>query len=132
MVLTVAQTSAFFTNANQMAMSAATVAQLANEGISTVSDLVDFDKDSLQKIVSNLRRPGGRIPDPNPHAGLGATIPTPLFVFGAKSQMRFEVACNLVRFYETIGRPLTPTNLAWTPIMSRFGKIWKSIKEKKG
>ena len=131
MVLTVAQTSAFFTNANQMAMPAATVAQLANEGISTVSDLVDFDKDSLQQIASNLRRPGGRIPDPDPNAPRGATIPTPPFVFGAKSQMRLGVACNLVRFYETIGRPLTASNISWNPIMSRFGEIWKSIKEKR-
>ena len=115
MVLTVAQTRAFFENANQMAISHATVMQLCNEGITAVEDLVEFDADSLAQIASNLRRPGGRIPDPTPSALPGATIPTPPFVFGPKSQMRLEAACGLVRFYHTIGRPLTVANIAWEP-----------------
>ena len=36
MVLTAAQVNTFFTHADQMAIPAATVAQLANEGIATV------------------------------------------------------------------------------------------------
>ena len=81
-----------------MAIPAATVAQLVDKGISTVNDLVDFDKDSLNQIASNLCRPGGRIPDPDPRAELGATIPILPFVFREKLQMRLEVTCNLVRF----------------------------------
>ena len=96
MVLTVAQTTAFFENANQMAIPHATVMQLHNEGITAVDDLAEFDSDSLAQIASNIRRPGGRIPDPTPSAPPGATIPTPPFVFGAKSQMRLEAACDLV------------------------------------
>ena len=72
MVLTAAQTTAFFENANQMAIPTATVAQLGNEGITTVDDLIDFDEDSLKQIAENLRRPGGRIPDPTPGAPAGA------------------------------------------------------------
>ena len=128
MVLTNAQTSAFFQDADQMAIPVATVLQLQSEGITTVQDLADFDKDSLVQIADNLRRPGGRILDPNNPL---ATIPTPPFVFGAKSQMRLEVACNLIRFYDTIGRPLTAANIAWNPIMSCFGEIWKSISKRK-
>ena len=45
--------------------------------------------------------------------------------------MRLEVACNLIRFYDTIGRPLTAANVQWNPIMSRFGEIWKSIVKRK-
>ena len=63
MVLTNAQTSAFFQDADQMAIPVATVLQLQSEGITTVQDLADFDKDSLVQIADNLRRPGGRIPD---------------------------------------------------------------------
>ena len=74
----------------------ATVVQLANEGIATVADLLDFDKESLRQIADNLRRPGGRVPDPTPGAPSGVSIPQPPYVFGAKLQMRLEVACKLV------------------------------------
>ena len=111
MVLTANQTTAFFENADQMALPRATVAQLQTEGILAVADLSDFDEDTLSQISENLRRPGGRIPDPSPLAAVGATIPTPPFVFGAKSQMRLKVACDLVNYYNTTGRPLTATNI---------------------
>ena len=47
--------------------------QMQHEGIHSVADLADFDKDSLQQLVDNLRKPGGRIPYPNPNAAEGAT-----------------------------------------------------------
>ena len=96
MVLTNAQTTAFFENAAQMAIPHATVVELQHEGIVTVSDLVDFDKESLKQVADNLCRPGGRIPDPTPGAAQGATIPKPPFVFGSKSQTRLGVACKLI------------------------------------
>ena len=86
MVLTAAQTTAFFEQGDQMGIPHATVLQLWREGIDSVDDLSDFDKDTLQQVADNLRRPGGRIQDPTPGAVVGATIPTPPFVFGAKSQ----------------------------------------------
>ena len=86
MVLTAAQTTQFFESNDQMGIPNATTIQLQNEGISIVDDLNDFDKDTLQQVADNLRRPGGRIPDPTPGAAPGATIPTTPFVFGAKSQ----------------------------------------------
>ena len=60
--------------------------QMQQEGIQSVADLADFDKDSLQQLADNMRKPGGRIPDPDPDAAEGATIPTPAFTYGAKSQ----------------------------------------------
>ena len=47
MVLTTAQTTSFFENADQMGVQHATVVQLALEGIQTVDDLTDFDKEAL-------------------------------------------------------------------------------------
>jgi hypothetical protein len=76
MVLTAAQTTAFFENADQMAIPNATVLQLVTEGIDSVDDLSEFDKDTISQIASNLRRPA---------AGNH-------FVFGAKSQKRLAVA----------------------------------------
>jgi hypothetical protein len=85
MTLAAAQTTAFFEQDAQMDIPNATFVQLQEEGITTVDDLADFDKDTMEQISANLRRPAGRIPDPNPTDAAGATIPTPLFVFGAKS-----------------------------------------------
>jgi hypothetical protein len=96
MVLTVAQTTVFFEHNDQMGIPNATVLQLQLEGISTVDDLSDFDKDTLQQVADNLRRPGGRVQDSTPVAVMGATIPTPPFVFGAKLQKRILAACDIV------------------------------------
>ena len=111
MVLTVAQTTTFFKHADQMGIPHTTVVQLHAEGIEVVADLADFDKDSLQQLADNLRCPGGCILDPNPGAPAGATIPTPPFVFGTKSQKRITVTCEFVRFYATVGHDLTAANL---------------------
>jgi hypothetical protein len=131
MVLTAAQTTAFFESDDQMGIPNATVIQLQNEGISTVDDLNDFDKDTLQQVADNLRRPGGRVPDPTPGAAAGSTIPTPPFVFGAKSQKRLLAACDIVRYYEETGRPLTAGNIQWNTVIKNFGEQWKALKDRK-
>ena len=131
MVLT-AQMTTFFEHADQMGIPHATVLQLQSEGITSVSDLVDFNKDSLQQLADNLRCPGGCVPDPNPAAQPGSTIPTPPFVFGAKSQRRIAVACDLVKYYKTVGRDLTAANLQWNTVMKNFDIQWTTLKEKKG
>ena len=51
MVLTAAQTTLFFENADQMGVQHATVVQLALE---TVDNLADFDKEALQQLADNL------------------------------------------------------------------------------
>ena len=63
-------TAVFFEDAAQMAIPKSTVFQLSNERIDRVDDLHDFDKDDLDQIANNLRRPSG------------STAP---FTFGAKS-----------------------------------------------
>jgi hypothetical protein len=131
MVLTAAQTTAFFEGAAQMGIPNATVVQLVNEGISEVDDLSEFDRDSLQQVADNLRRPGGRIPDPTAGAVAGATIPTPPFIFGAKSQQRLLAACDIVRYYELTGRNLTASNLQWSTVIRNFAEQWKSLKDRK-
>ena len=112
-----------------------TYAQLTVEEINLVGDLADFDKDTLKQLAENLRRPVGRIPDPTAGqpggAPAGATIPTPSFVFGAKSQKRIGVACNLVRFYNTIGRDLAPANIRWNEVIKNFEPQWAALVERK-
>ena len=109
----------------------ATVVQLVQDGISTVSDLADFNKNTLQQVADNLRRPGGRIPDPAVGAAVGATIPTPPFVFGAKSHQRLLAACEIVRYYETTGRALTAGNITWTTVVKNFDIQWQALRGRK-
>ena len=119
MATTGAYTTLFYEANDQMAIPQPTLAQLRNEGTATVDDLGEFDKDMLQQIADNLRRPGGRVPFPNyvPPSHMPVpdpvvpTVPTPSFIFGAKIQKRLQVACELDRFYDTIGRPLTAANV---------------------
>ena len=132
MLLTAAQTTTFFEHAEQMGIPHTIVVQLQSKGIDVVADLVDFDKTSLQQLVDNLRHPGGCVPDPNPGAPPGATIPTPPFVFGAKSQKCIAVACDLVRYYATVSHDLTAANLQWSTIMKNFEIQWMAPKERKG
>ena len=132
MVLTTAQTTAFFEHADQMGIPHVTMLQLQAEGITSVSDLADFNTTSLQQLADNLRRPGGRVPDPNPAAQPGSTIPTPPFVFGAKSQRCITVACDLVNYYKTVSHDLTAANLQWNTVMKNFDIQWTALKEKKG
>ena len=131
MVLTAAQTTAFFENPDQLGIPHETMVQIQREGIQTVADLADFEKQELQQLADNLRKPGGRIPDPNPNAAPGATIPMPAFTYGAKSQKRLTVACDLVRFYQTVGRDLTAANIQWNQVMSNFKIQWKALKDRK-
>ena len=86
MVLTELQTTAFFESPDQMWIPHVTMVQMQLEGIQSIADLVDFEKDSLQQLADNLRKPVGRIPHPDPNAPVGTTIPTPAFTYGAKSQ----------------------------------------------
>mmetsp|Transcript_33177 Transcript_33177/g.50752 ORF Transcript_33177/g.50752 Transcript_33177/m.50752 type:complete len:93 (+) Transcript_33177:65-343(+) len=72
MLLMAAQMLVFFTHADQTAIPNETVNQLANKGIAAVSDLSEFNKESLKQILDNLRNPGGRIPNPDPGAPAGS------------------------------------------------------------
>ena len=122
-----AETTAFFENANQMHLVPATRIQLQTEGIEEVTDLLEFNDDSLKQLVENLRKPGGTIPDPNPMADPGAVIRTPSFVLGAKSYTRLQAAVRIAKYYETVGRDLTPANMMWNPVIKEFTEHWQSL-----
>jgi hypothetical protein len=115
MVMTANQTKAFFEANTQVAMPNATIIQLQAEGISTVDDLLDFDKETLQQVANNLRRPGGGAP----------------LTFGAKSQLRLLVATGLVKYYNTLGCTLMAGNLQWISVMRNFKEQWQALKQKK-
>ena len=91
-MLTAAQVTAFFQGPDQMGVTAATRAQSQVEGIDTVSDLADLDEESFKQMWENVR-----------------AADQPL---GAKSQRRLSTAISLLKYYATVGRPLTAGNVA--------------------
>ena len=93
-------------------------------------DIGEFYKDTFDQIAANLRRLTDRIPDPNPTAAAGSTIPTPPFVFGAKSQNILIVAAKLINYYETVGQSLTEANIQWTNLVKNFDDQKKALEDK--
>ena len=55
----------------------------------------------------------------------------PAITYGAKSQKRLTVACDLIRYYQTVGRDPTAANIQWNQVMSSFEIQWKVLKERK-
>ena len=53
MVLTAAQTNAFFENPDQLGIPHETMVQIQREGIQMVADLADFEKQELQQLADN-------------------------------------------------------------------------------
>ena len=123
MPFTAAQTTAFFVNANQMAMNNNTRNALAQEGIVTVDDLAEFDDDEFSQIVRNLRNPP-HVPGP---ANPGAFIQQGPFEFSAKSLKRLKVAAKAVRYYESVGRDTTAQNMHYTNTLKNFELQWKCL-----
>ena len=118
MVLTANQVQAFYENADQMAVPHVTVVHLVNEGLNDVDDLAEFQKDDIEQIAANLQR----TPVVQGQAHL---------ILGAKSVKRLIVACELVRYYDTIGRAISPGNIQWSTVMKNFEIQWKALKDKK-
>ena len=82
---------------------------------------------AIDVIAHNLRKPTDRIPNPDPDALEGSTIPRPLYVFGAVSQLKLLIACEAIRYYEMVGRELTLGIMAW-PVLKNFELQWKALK----
>lgn len=132
MPLTNPQIRAFFEDADQMGLPNATVAKLAaDEGIASPNDLENFDKDTFEQVVDNLRKPGDRIRNPDRNAPAGSTIPRPPYIISAKSLKRLLETADLIRFYVMIGRGITHANIFYDPIVIDFTHQWKSLKDRK-
>ncbi len=114
-----------------MAIPAGTCIQLQTEGINSVDDLIEFLEADLKQIGENFCRPSGRVPDPALNTPQGATIPQAPFVLGAKSLNRLIAGANLVRYYNAVGRPLSPANMRWKASIKSFIDHWKALVERK-
>ena len=113
MPLSNAQTTTFFTHASQMAIPAATVVALNNEGINTVDDLEQILPEDIERISKIFRSQD------------------PVVVFGVTSQKRLTNACHMVRYYNAVDRPLTAQNMKWNPTGRNFELQWKALNQVK-
>ena len=118
----------FFEDAGNMGLSNHTRLQLAHEGIADPEDFKEFDEDGLDAIFSNLYKP-----PKVPAAGAAAITAGRLrkiqaYEVSAKSKMWPKGAMLIAKFYNDVGRPLDPGNMAW-PIIKHFLEQWKALME---
>ena len=127
MVFTNPQTTAFFTDAAQMALEARTRVFLATEGITTVDDLKEFTtSESWKQILENAKYPP-QIADP---ANPGQLMAQPPFRISAKSLIRLKVTALAVAYYEDTSCPLTAPSMQGEPRLRSFKaqSQWEAIK----
>ena len=123
MVFTQPQTVTFLEQ--QMRILNPTIIQMRHEGIDNVSDLEEFDQDTIERLASNLRRPAAAVV-----GGAAGAAPAP-FHFGIISQERLLVATKAVKYYNTIARPFVPNNMTWDPILKRFKEEWNALERRR-
>ena len=129
MVLTNPQTTAFFTDAAQMALEPCTRLFLATKGIATVDDLKEFTtSESWKQILQNANYPP-QIADPDP-ANPGHLMTLPPFRISAKSLIRLKVTALAVAYYEDTSCPLTAPSMQGEPRLRSFKaqSQWEAIK----
>ena len=86
--------------------------QLNIKGITIIGDLLDFNKEVIESLMTNLRKPA-KIAMLNAANVMSLQEVEPYQIF-ARSRMRLNVALPVVKYYSFIGRPLEDTNMAWS------------------
>ena len=120
----------FFEDAGSMGLSNRTRLQLAHEGITDPEDFKEFDEDGLSAIFSNLYKPP-KIPAIGTAAvAAGRLREIQAYEVSAKLKMRLKGVMLIVKFYDDVGCPLDPDNMAW-PVIKRFLEQWKALMERK-
>ena len=126
MVLTAAQTAAFFEDDDKMGFDyRMRVDSLDAEGVSTVDDMAEWKDDDWHSWVVNYKRPG-KIPDPANPGQLIVQAPFPISVKSIKRLRRLPGWLDTT--YESIGVVLTVANIGWNTIknfeLQRTARGW--------
>jgi hypothetical protein len=90
------------------------VTALSAEGITIPEDLIDFEDDDIDNMARNL----SKIPNPN-------TVR-----LSAICVKRLKIAAACARFYKSIGRDLSKSNMSYS-VMSIFWKQWQALESQK-
>ncbi len=87
-------------------------------------------EDGLNAIFLNLYKPP-KIPATDAAAiAAGRLREIQAYEVSAKSKMRLKGAMLIAKFYDDVGHPLDPANMAW-PVIKRFLEQWKALMERK-
>ena len=123
MVLTAAQTTSFFEDADQMGLTHLTrTISLNSGGIITVGGLAHWKDDEWDQWKNNCKKPE-IIPDPaNPSNIIHQTT----FAISVKSLKRLKAASELIRYYESVSIELTATKIRW-PVIENYEIQRKAI-----
>jgi hypothetical protein len=102
----------FFEDAESMGLSNHTCLQLAHEGMADPEDFKEFDEDGLSVIFLNLYKPPKVPATGAAAAAVGRLREIQAYEVSAKSKMRHKGAMLIVKFYDDVGHPLDPDNMA--------------------
>ena len=123
MVLSAAQITSFFEDADQMGLTHRTrTLSLNSEEIITVGELSEWKDDDWDQWNNNCKKPD-RITDPANYANLIHQTP---FAISVKSLKRLKAASELIRYYESVSIELTATKIRW-PVIENYKIQWKAI-----
>jgi hypothetical protein len=83
---------------------------LNNQGLQSFDDFLTLSEKDLSELCSNIRKPGGTIPNPvhdpaAPVAGIPPTIPNPGIQFGHVYEKRFKMLRYYLLHLQRIQRP---------------------------
>ena len=105
-----------------MGVPAETIPVLVIEGITNINVLSEYTKDLIKTLKDDLRKPAGTIDDPNhvpdpnnPDAPV-PRIPRPPYVLSALSLDKLNVAADLIRYYDMVGRNVDVAALTWNGV----------------
>jgi hypothetical protein len=129
MPFTAAEIAIFFIDVANMGLTLPTTGVLAAEGITTPADLAEFDKEGMESIFRNLRKPL-KVLRAGATGVCGELQEVIAYELSAKLQICLTIVAQAARFYEDTGRELNPENMLWS-VIKRFDEQFKALMARK-
>ena len=95
---------------------------LNQQGLTSFDDFITFTEKDIAQICSNVRKPGGVIPNPNAAVpGQPATISNPGVLVGHAIEVRLKMLCYFVKHVVRIQRlPVVPAIATLTRLIAVY------------
>ena len=126
MVLTEPQTTIFFET--EMGILPDTRAQIQTLGINQVEDLADYDKELINSLKEDLRKPTCTMQDPN---NANRVVPQTPFVLNPLSCKKLLVTAKAVVYYNSTGHIITIASMRWAGTLAHFSHYLTALKSTK-
>ena len=106
------------------------VTRILYEGITTYDSLLDFDTNSIQSLPAMCK---GAIPaiEADDDACIAAEAAVPGANISTISTRHLIIAVNVVKYYTSIGRAITPANMHYANVLSDFKIEWEDYESLK-